>query len=86
TYIEALFPDLMDPDFEISFALFHQRFSTNTLPQWKLAQPLRVIAHNGEINSIQGNRFKARYKFTDARSTVFSEDEIARIMPLLEEG
>ncbi len=86
TYIETLFPDLQDPDFEISFALFHQRFSTNTLPQWKLAQPLRVIAHNGEINSIQGNRFKARYKFSDARSTVFTDDEIARIMPLLEEG
>ncbi len=86
TYIETLFPDLQDPDFEISFALFHQRFSTNTLPQWKLAQPLRAIAHNGEINSIQGNRFKARYKFTDARSSVFSAEEIERIMPLLEEG
>lgn len=86
TYIEKLFPDLQATDFEISFALFHQRFSTNTLPQWKLAQPLRVIAHNGEINSIKGNRFKALNKFTEARSPVFSEAELERVMPILENG
>ncbi len=86
TYIEKLFPDLQSEDFEISFAMFHQRFSTNTLPQWKLAQPLRVIAHNGEINSIKGNRFKALNKFTEAQSPVFSREELQRILPLLEEG
>ncbi|MBZ5705953.1 MAG: glutamate synthase large subunit [Acidobacteriia bacterium] len=48
--------DLMDPEFRTSFAIFHQRFSTNTRPTWSLAQPFRFIAHNGEINTISGNR------------------------------
>ncbi len=86
TYIEKLFPDLQNEIFEISFAMFHQRFSTNTLPQWKLAQPLRMIAHNGEINSIQGNRFKALNKFIGAESPVYSSAEIERIFPILENG
>ena len=86
TYIDKLFPDLQSEDFEISFAMFHQRFSTNTLPQWKLAQPLRVIAHNGEINSIQGNRFKTLNKFSDAESPIFSQAELERILPILEDG
>ncbi len=86
TYIARLFPDLEDESFEISFAMFHQRFSTNTLPQWKLAQPLRQIAHNGEINSIKGNRFKAQSKFIGAKSPVFSQSELKRIIPFLEEG
>ncbi|MCK4691066.1 MAG: glutamate synthase large subunit, partial [Desulfuromonadales bacterium] len=83
-YIAKLYPDLQSEDFQISFAMFHQRFSTNTLPLWKLAQPLRVIAHNGEINSIQGNRFKALNNFTEAESPVFSKEELQRIMPVLE--
>ncbi len=85
-YIAKLYPDLQSEDFQISFAMFHQRFSTNTLPQWKLAQPLRVIAHNGEINSIQGNRFKALNNFTEAESPIFSKEELQRIMPVLESG
>ena len=48
--------DLRDPDFETAFAIFHQRFSTNTFPSWDNAQPFRVLAHNGEINTIQSNR------------------------------
>ena len=54
--------DLRDPDFETAFAVFHQRFSTNTFPSWDNAQPFRVLAHNGEINTIQSNRswMKAR--------------------------
>jgi glutamate synthase (ferredoxin) len=48
--------DLMDSEFRASFAIFHQRFSTNTRPTWSLAQPFRFIAHNGEINTISGNR------------------------------
>ncbi|MDD9871867.1 MAG: glutamate synthase large subunit [Gammaproteobacteria bacterium] len=54
--MEGFYADLMDPDMESSLAVFHQRFSTNTLPRWKLAQPYRFLAHNGEINTIQGNR------------------------------
>lgn len=52
--------DLQDERFESSLAVFHQRFSTNTWPQWKLAQPFRLLAHNGEINTVQGNRNWAR--------------------------
>ncbi|BCR04311.1 glutamate synthase large subunit [Desulfuromonas versatilis] len=86
TYIRQLFPDLQRDDFEVSFALFHQRFSTNTLPRWRLAQPFRTLAHNGEINSIRGNRFSALAKFAEADSPVFSREEMQRILPLLEEG
>jgi len=86
TYIKALYPDMQDEDFKITFALFHQRFSTNTLPRWKLAQPLRVIAHNGEINSIRANRFNTAHKFNLAESSVFSSEELQRLNPILEEG
>ena len=54
--LAEFYPDLRDPDFETSFAIFHQRFSTNTQPSWRLAQPFRLLAHNGEINTITGNR------------------------------
>jgi glutamate synthase (ferredoxin) len=50
------YPDLSEPDFEASLAVFHQRYSTNTFPNWPLAQPFRLLAHNGEINTISGNR------------------------------
>jgi glutamate synthase (NADPH/NADH) large chain len=55
-YLAVFFPDLNDPRLESSLVIFHQRFSTNTLPQWRLAHPYRYLAHNGEINTIQGNR------------------------------
>jgi len=54
--LAAYFDDLRDADFASRFALFHQRFSTNTSPSWRLVQPFRHIAHNGEINTITGNR------------------------------
>ncbi len=52
----TLFPDLVRPDLAARAVVFHQRFSTNTLPRWRLAHPFRRLAHNGEINSIEGNR------------------------------
>jgi len=54
--LEQAFPDLLHPLFASELALIHSRFSTNTFPSWPLAQPLRLIAHNGEINTVQGNR------------------------------
>ncbi len=54
--LEQVFPDLLDPEYSTELALVHSRFSTNTFPSWPLAQPLRGIAHNGEINTVQGNR------------------------------
>ena len=64
--LQQFFPDLADIRMQSSICLFHQRFSTNTLPKWPLAQPFRFLAHNGEINTITGNRQWARsrsYKF-----------------------
>ncbi len=58
--LDRFYPDLMDEDIESSFCIFHQRFSTNTLPEWVMAQPFRVLAHNGEINTVQGNRNEMR--------------------------
>ncbi|MEE4292306.1 MAG: glutamate synthase large subunit, partial [Cycloclasticus sp.] len=55
-YLASFYPDLRHPLMKASAVVFHQRFSTNTLPRWELAQPFRVLAHNGEINTIRGNR------------------------------
>jgi len=86
THIKHFYIDLRDEDFQISFALFHQRFSTNTLPKWKLAQPFRSIAHNGEINSVEANRFNVEVKSELIKSEVFSDEEIQRILPILQIG
>ncbi|MGE0830295.1 MAG: glutamate synthase large subunit, partial [Hyphomonadaceae bacterium] len=53
--IDAFYPDLKDERFVSSVAIYHQRYSTNTFPQWRLAQPFRMLAHNGEINTLKGN-------------------------------
>lgn len=51
--VGAFFKDLMDADYVTAFAIYHRRFSTNTTPKWPLAQPMRVLGHNGEINTLQ---------------------------------
>jgi glutamate synthase (NADPH/NADH) large chain len=86
TYIKEFYKDLQDGDFQVSFALFHQRFSTNTLPEWKLAQPFRAVAHNGEINSIEANRYNVAAKSKGLKSDVFSDEELERILPILQTG
>ncbi|MDG2406153.1 MAG: glutamate synthase central domain-containing protein, partial [Paracoccaceae bacterium] len=53
--VAVFYPDLMDPRFKSAFAIYHQRYSTNTFPQWWLAQPFRMLAHNGEVNTLKGN-------------------------------
>ncbi len=53
--VAVFYPDLMDERFESAYAIYHQRYSTNTFPQWWLAQPFRMLAHNGEINTLKGN-------------------------------
>ncbi|QCI15041.1 glutamate synthase large subunit [Pseudomonas putida] len=74
--LAAFFPDLGDERLQTAICVFHQRFSTNTLPKWPLAQPFRFLAHNGEINTITGNR-----NWAMARRTKFSND----LIPDLEE-
>ena len=56
TQLSAFYPDFRYPEYESAIAVFHQRYSTNTLPSWALAQPFRLLAHNGEINTLWGNR------------------------------
>ncbi len=82
THIKEFYEDLGDRDFEVVFALFHQRFSTNTLPRWSLAQPFRSIAHNGEINSIAANRYNAKAKSEYLESKVFSKKELKKLLPI----
>ena len=66
--LDRFYPDLADARFTTTFTVFHQRFSTNTFPQWALAQPFRALAHNGEINTILGNRINARRRQADRAS------------------
>ncbi len=70
--LAAFFPDLSDERLKTAICVFHQRFSTNTLPKWPLAQPFRFLAHNGEINTITGNR-----NWALARRTKFANEAIA---------
>ena len=79
--LSTLFEDLQDEMLESSVAVFHQRFSTNTLPQWHLAQPFRYLAHNGEINTIQGNRNWAAARADKLRSDVLPE--LGELRPLV---
>ena len=66
--LPEFFSDLRDPRLKSSVCVFHQRFSTNTMPEWRLAQPFRFLAHNGEINTIQGNRNWALARAENFRS------------------
>src|SRR5215475_8079924 len=79
------YPDLHDPDFESALALVHQRFSTNTFPTWSLAHPYRMIAHNGEINTLRGNLNWMAARQSSARSPRFGDD-IAKLWPISYEG
>jgi len=66
--LAQFYPDLADPRFASGICVFHQRFSTNTWPKWRLAQPFRYLAHNGEINTIAGNRRWAQARFKGLRA------------------
>src|SRR6266513_2924962 len=80
-YLAQFYPDLADPRLESSVAVFHQRFSTNTLPQWRLAHPYRYLAHNGEINTIQGNRNWATARGPLLRSPLLPD--LQEVLPLV---
>jgi glutamate synthase (NADPH/NADH) large chain len=74
-FLPQFYKDLANPALKTSVALFHQRFSTNTQPMWKLAQPFRALAHNGEINTIEGNRNWARARAKKWRSGLIEFSE-----------
>ena len=82
--LRRYFPDLSNDYFTSGLALVHSRFSTNTFPKWKLAQPFRLLAHNGEINTIRGNR-----GWMKARESVLSSEalgDIKGLRPIVQEG
>ncbi|MCC7042218.1 MAG: glutamate synthase subunit alpha, partial [Acidobacteria bacterium] len=83
--VAAMFPDLTDPDMQSALALVHQRFSTNTFPSWPLAHPYRLVAHNGEINTLRGNINWMKAREALCQSDVFGDD-LKKILPVIREG
>ena len=83
--LNTYYPDLHDTDFESALALVHQRFSTNTFPTWSLAHPYRMIAHNGEINTLRGNNNWMAARQASVSSKLFGDD-INRLWPISYEG
>ena len=81
--VAVFYPDLLDPRFKSAFAIYHQRYSTNTFPQWWLAQPFRMLAHNGEINTLKGNTNWMKSHEIRMASNTFGElaEDIKPIIP-----
>ncbi|MEU2183841.1 glutamate synthase large subunit [Streptomyces thermolilacinus] len=80
--LEPFFPDLSDRRVASALALVHSRFSTNTFPSWPLAHPYRFVAHNGEINTVKGNRNWMRARESQLVTGLFGEKELERIFPI----
>ncbi|TVR10839.1 MAG: glutamate synthase large subunit [Salinarimonadaceae bacterium] len=85
TQLGSYFVDLQDPRFESAIALVHQRFATNTFPTWQLAHPYRMVAHNGEINTLRGNVNWMAARQASVDSELFGND-ISKIWPISYEG
>jgi glutamate synthase (NADPH/NADH) large chain len=83
--VAVFYPDLMDERFESAFAIYHQRYSTNTFPQWWLAQPFRMLAHNGEINTLKGNTNWMKSHEIRMASSTFG-DMAEDIKPIIPQG
>jgi glutamate synthase (NADPH/NADH) large chain len=83
--VASYYKDLADPRFESALALVHQRFSTNTFPSWKLAHPYRMVAHNGEINTLRGNVNWMAARQASVDSELFGND-ISKLWPISYEG
>jgi glutamate synthase (NADPH/NADH) large chain len=84
--LEPFFPDLSDPRFVSALCLVHSRFSTNTFPSWPLAHPYRYIAHNGEINTVRGNRNWMRAREALLRGPHELPDDLTRLFPICTPG
>jgi len=83
--LDRLYPDLLDARFEAAYAIFHQRYSTNTFPEWRLAQPFRMLAHNGEINTLKGNLNWMRSHEIRMAATAFA-DHGDDVKPVVQAG
>ena len=84
--VRHYFTDLSDKRLVSAFGLIHSRFATNTFPSWKLAQPFRYIAHNGEINTLQGNLNWLKTSERNFTSPYFSREEMDMLLPIIFEG
>ncbi len=84
--LRTFFDDLRDEDYESALAIVHSRFSTNTQPSWRRAHPNRFIVHNGEINTIRGNRDKMTAREETLQTGCFTDDELAKVLPVISEG
>ncbi len=84
--LPSYYPDLRDPRVISALALVHSRFSTNTFPKWKLAQPFRFIAHNGEINTIRGNVNWMKSKQALFKSDLFTDEEFKILLPVCDKA
>ena len=84
--LREYFPDLSDKRLVSAFGLVHSRFATNTFPSWKLAQPFRYIAHNGEINTLQGNLNWLKTSEKNFTSQYFSKEEMDMLLPIITNG
>lgn len=83
--LRSYYKDIEHPEFKSAIALVHSRFSTNTFPTWDLAQPFRYLAHNGEINTVQGNRKWMQAREALLKSEIFGDD-LKKILPVIEDG
>jgi len=83
--LPTFYRDLRDPQFETALAVFHQRYSTNTFPNWYLSQPFRMLAHNGEINTLNGNVNWTRARESGLESEVWG-DRVKELAPLVQSG
>jgi len=83
--LAKFYPDLKNPDYETALCVYHQRYSTNTFPTWPLAQPFRMLAHNGEINTIQGNRNWTSAREAELQADFWGED-IDFLKPIIQPG
>jgi len=83
--VRQYYPDLSESDFSSALAVIHSRFSTNTFPSWDRAHPYRYVAHNGEINTLRGNRNWMRARYGSLQSDVFG-DELQKMYPILTES
>lgn len=79
------YPDLADPAMKSALCVVHQRYSTNTFPSWPLAQPFRLLGHNGEINTLRGNISNMRARYATLASPLFGED-LKHLLPVIVEG
>ena len=84
--LSDFYPDLMDKRFISRFAIFHQRYSTNTFPSWDLAQPFRTVAHNGEINTIKGNINWMKIHEQAMSNKLFKDKDIESLKPVIVPG